>query len=793
MKNKLITLSIVFFFLKSFGFAKDFKFETQKIEITSDGKFINATNGKATSSDGNLEIVGDRFIFDRDQNTLNINGDGSIKIKSQNLELFFKDALVNQNNQTIQINGDVNIFDNKNNLTIISNSIFYNQKKNLIESKFKTKIKDKNKNEYLVDQFFYEVDKDLLKVENLSFKDNQNNNMQTSLAYINTKTNRIFGKDVSINLNNENFENGNQPRLKGKSIINDEKFLELNKGVFTTCKKRDGCPPWQLSSEKIQHDKKKKIINYKNAVLRVYDFPVMYFPKFYHPDPTVDRQSGFLIPSFNNSLNSSNYLNIPYYYVVAENKDFTFSPRLYSNNNFLLQTEYRQANSKSNHVTDFSIFREKNGDLENHLFYKFDKVFESETFETNKLDIKLQQTSSNNYIQNKKVKSDIANDINILENSLNLNLYSNNVSYNINATVYEDQNKDSSDKYEYILPKIDFVKKVENKSSLNGDFLFNSENLIRNYDTNIFEKSNINDLLFTSNPKITKSGFYNNYEFIIKNANTDGKKSKNFKDDENFYLSGLLQFNSSMPMKKENTNYDNVLKPKLSIKLAPNHTKNYEDDEVVININNIFSLDRISKNDTVEGGVSLAYGFDYLFLNKGSEKEILSFKAANNLRLSENEDLTNSYQIGEKTSNFFTESIYTPNDFLSIKYSNALRNNFSEISRESFQTDFNFMNLKSSFEYLNENNTNANNSYLQNTTSFNLNNFNSLIFSTREDKKTDLTEFYKFIYQYKNDCLAASIEYNKDYYNDTDSNSEESILFKLSIIPVGETNSPFIK
>ena len=61
--------------------------------------------------------------------------------------------------------------------------------------------------------------------------------------------------------------------------------------------------------------------------------------------------------------------------------------------------------------------------------------------------------------------------------------------------------------------------------------MFNSENLIRNYDTNIFEKSNINDLLFTSNPKITKSGFYNNYEFIIKNANTDGKKSKNFKDD----------------------------------------------------------------------------------------------------------------------------------------------------------------------------------------------------------------------------------------------------------------------
>ena len=67
------------------------------------------------------------------------------------------------------------------------------------------------------------------------------------------------------------------------------------------------------------------------------------------------------------------------------------------------------------------------------------------------------------------------------------------------------------------------------------------------------------------------------------------------------------------------------------------------------------------------------------------------------------------------------------------------------------------------------------------------------MFSTREDKTTDLTEFYKLIYQYKNDCLAASIEYSKDYYNDRDIKPEESIFFKLSIIPFGETSSPNLK
>ena len=33
----------------------------------------------------------------------------------------------------------------------------------------------------------------------------------------------------------------------------------------------------------------------------MYDFPILYFPKFFHPDPSVKRQSGFLRPQINNS------------------------------------------------------------------------------------------------------------------------------------------------------------------------------------------------------------------------------------------------------------------------------------------------------------------------------------------------------------------------------------------------------------------------------------------------------------------------------------------------------------
>ena len=49
------------------------------------------------------------------------------------------------------------------------------------------------------------------------------------------------------------------------------------------------------------HDNKKKTIFYDNAVVKVYDIPIFYIPRLSHPDPSVERRSGFLPPSFSDS------------------------------------------------------------------------------------------------------------------------------------------------------------------------------------------------------------------------------------------------------------------------------------------------------------------------------------------------------------------------------------------------------------------------------------------------------------------------------------------------------------
>ena len=81
------------------------------------------------------------------------------------------------------------------------------------------------------------------------------------------------------------------------------------------------------------HDNNKKTIYYDNAVIKVYDIPIFYFPKLSHPDPTVDRRSGFLPPSYTDTKNLGSGFSLPYYWAINKDKDLTFTNKIFVNEN----------------------------------------------------------------------------------------------------------------------------------------------------------------------------------------------------------------------------------------------------------------------------------------------------------------------------------------------------------------------------------------------------------------------------------------------------------------------------
>ena len=100
------------------------------------------------------------------------------------------------------------------------------------------------------------------------------------------------------------------------------------------------------------------------------------FPKFSHPDPTVDRQSGFLIPRIQDNSTTGLSFNLPYFIALAENKDITLSPRFFAEDKLLFQSEFRQKNKDSNHIVDLSQYISNGENVKGHIFYNLNSNFE---------------------------------------------------------------------------------------------------------------------------------------------------------------------------------------------------------------------------------------------------------------------------------------------------------------------------------------------------------------------------------------------------------------------------------
>ena len=78
---------------------------------------------------------------------------------------------------------------------------------------------------------------------------------------------------------------------------------------------------------------------------------------------------------------------------------------------------------------------------------------------------------------------------------------------------------------------------------------------------------------------------------------------------------------------------------------------------------------------------------------------------------------------------------------------------------------------------------------MENTLKYNFDDSNSFEFNTRRNKEINLTEYYDLIYQYKNDCLTAAIEFKKKFYTNADIKPTEELYFSVTIVPLG-TFSP---
>ena len=123
-------------------------------------------------------------------------------------------------------------------------------------------------------------------------------------------------------------------------------YTVFENGVYTACAPCQDDPKkpplWQVKGARIIHDQQEKMLYFETAQLEFFGVPLAYIPYFSTPDPTVKRKSGFLMPGFSEASAYGFGVDIPYYWAIAPDYDATFTPRITSKQGVLFQAEFRQ-------------------------------------------------------------------------------------------------------------------------------------------------------------------------------------------------------------------------------------------------------------------------------------------------------------------------------------------------------------------------------------------------------------------------------------------------------------------
>ena len=727
----------------------------------------------------------------------------------------------------IILKGDVKVIDKQNNI-IESENAKYDEKNKIFKSIGKTKIKtfenylldgedivldndkfiifseknailtDQDQNKIFLENFNYQRNNSIFKsVGYIKIQDKLNNIYEFSQIYIDTKKKEILGTDIKSFLNDERFkiEKENKPRVFANTVKINKENTKFNKSIFTLCnyRKNDKCPPWTIQASEMLHDSTKKTIYYNNAVVKVYDIPIFYIPKLSHPDPSVDRRSGFLPPSFADSKNLGSGISIPFFWAIDNDKNFTFTNKLYVTENPLFLGEFHQVYQNSSLLADFgytegykkSNSKKKAGD-KNHFFSKFITNFKGDDNSESTLKVSIQDVSNDKYLKLYKINSNLVDyNSDTLENEFNFTHEDESIFFGLNASIYETLKENYEDKYEYILPEITVDKNLISNDVI-GNIDLQTNYKVHKYETNKLTNFLVNDLNWVYNKQKIPSGFESKILGNLKNINYETKNVDLYKKDTTSELHGAIGYLTEINLQKKEENFSHFLKPKLLIRYAPGEMRKESSGPRLEPIS-AFSLNRLNNINNFETGLTGTFGFDYKINHKDKE---LDFSVAQIISEKENKKMASNTSLDEKLSDVVGATEYKINEKISLNYNFSIDQNYSDFNYNEVSTILNFDPIKIDFDYLRENKHIGDQEYFKTKIDFAKSNNGLFSFETKRNLITNSAEFYNLSYEYLNDCLKAGLVYRREFYTDSELEPENSLMFKITLTPFGNINSP---
>ena len=553
---------------------------------------------------------------------IQINEKTGITIFNENVEAFDENenyisgnyGEYNKKKEILSLAGKVKL-KTKEGYQITTENILVDNLAGIIQSNEKSVLTDLEGNKIKVEMFRYNRDNNIFSsIGEITVNDKNGNKYKFSEIYVDEKNKKIVGSDLRAFFNPKSFGENieGDPRIFSNSLSISKNKSEMGKGIFTYCKfdNDKDCPAWSIQANKIEHNKSKKTIIYDKAVLKIYDFPIFYFPKFFHPDPSVKRQSGFLAPTLIDSSNLGTGVVTPYFINLGINKDITLTPKLYYDEHPLLQAEFRQAFKDSFLIVDTSYTEGyknstslKEAGSKNHFFSKLNYDFiDTDTKKSNFI-LNIQKVSHSTFLKVYDLSSALfEKEIDTVENSLSFNYEDDDSSLDFMMARFEKLSVLDNSRFEYLSPSMTFSRDLDYFEEY-GNVNFTSNFKLRNYEVDKHTQLFVNDFSFNSLKWVNQLGFNSQLKSTVKNVNYSTKNALGFNNDKTrSELHGAIGYLGEIPMLKRTQNKKLIeyLTPKFLLRYSPNEMRDLKNN-VRLTPSNIFNMDRkiIKTNDNL--------------------------------------------------------------------------------------------------------------------------------------------------------------------------------------------------
>ena len=727
---------------------------------------------------------------------------------------------------------------------IFSEKIIYNKKNSTIKTIEKSIFIDGKGNRLFADSFLYDLNLKTIDVEkNVEYLDKEGNVFNfSSLKY-----QEDIEKGVGVNLKAQLIDKSSVEGFRGefdnklgtliikenesglfKNIFN---IFKSNQNTYTPCEDKENssktiverCPDWSLTTTKTTHNKNEKMVYHENAVVKIKNIPVFYTPYFSHPDPSVKRKSGFLPPTIKNFTDLGRTVKTPYFWAIDDNKDLTFTPIYYFDENPIFLAEYLQLNKNSKFYIDTSytqgynninkkdkqgVSLQRTGGSRNHLFFNFLGKYENLLLGENDLEINVQRISQKNYLNVNQINTDhVKQDTASLNNGITINSYEGSRKINIEAHIYENLNIDNkNEKYQYTLPSIQFNNYFNKfNQSVNTNLLFSAKNL--GGDSNQINQRNefstASDLITSKSTGIgstLRSTFSN---INMQNSNIESNK-ENFNSDT-FATFGI---EAGYPLMKVDGKFEQTISPKVLTKFSTGSTA-YA-DSALTSYSDIFSMRQNPFNSS-----SFGYGIEYEGNNKNINNEVFFNSKVSMGQLLNEKKLNSSTtlnSISEKSSDFIggaemfysqkikeskeikvddeTQNTLGIKNGLNINYNYILSNSLNKILKNQLDATYSRNGNSFSSSYYETHDYIGNDHYIDLKYEKNFDNDVNVLLGTKKNIQDSFTENNSIELNYDSDCLKIGLSLVKTFYQNQDLKPSNNLIMSIVLKPFGTPIAP---